>query len=213
MTRTNIFTGPRGRRLAALVALVTLGLLFTTSGAKAGGCGVTSSKAAVAVATPAPFVSPHGSNLQLGNDLLDHTIVGMWHVIYTANTDNNFPPGGPVPATPFQFNESLKTWHADGTEWENAFVPPAGGNICYGVWKPVSFRTVKLHHLGLMFAADGSLSATFTDDEINTLSSDGKSYTGTFVFKLWPPSFDAIGVGTPISEVTGTTAATRITVD
>jgi hypothetical protein len=72
---------------------------------------------------------------------------------------------------------------------------------------------VKLHHLGLMFAADGSLSATFTDDEVNTLSSDGQSYTGTFVFKLWPPSFAAIGVGTPISEVTGTTAATRITVD
>jgi hypothetical protein len=190
---------------------MAVGILLTASGAKAGGCGVTSSKAAAA--TPAPFVSLHVSNLQLGNDFLDHTIVGMWHVIYTANTDSNFPPGSPTPPTPFQFNESIKTWHADGTEWENAFLPPAGGNICYGVWKAVSFHTVKLHHLGLMFAADGSLSATFTDDEVNTLSSDGQSYTGTFVFKLWPPSFAAIGVGTPISEVTGTTAATRITVD
>jgi len=42
---------------------------------------------------------------------------------------------------------------------------------------------------------------------------DGKTYTSTFDFKLWPPSYDAVGVGTPISEVKGTTAATRIAVD
>ena len=211
MNRMNTFLRLRGGRFSALVALAALGLLLTASGARAGGCGVTTSKAAAA--TPAPFVSPHGSNLQLGDDFLDRTIVGLWHVIYTATTDNNFPPGGPFPPTPFQFNESLKTWHGDGTEFENAFLSPTGGNICYGVWKNLSYRTVKLHHLGLMFTADGSLAATFTDDEINTLASDGKTYTGTFVFKLWPPSFAAIGVGAPIAEVTGTISATRITVD
>jgi hypothetical protein len=50
-------------------------------------------------------------------------------------------------------------------------------------------------------------------DETDTVASDGKTYTGAFDFKLWPPSYDAVGVGTPISEVKGTTAATRITVD
>ena len=40
-----------------------------------------------------------------------------------------------------------------------------------------------------------------------------KTYKGTFVFKLWPPNYDAVGVGTPIAEVKGTTAATRIIVD
>jgi len=34
-----------------------------------------------------------------------------------------------------------------------------------------------------------------------------------FDFKLWPPNYDAVGVGTPIAEVKGTTAATRIAVD
>ena len=56
MNRMNIFTGLRGGRFSALVALIALGLLLTASGAKAGGCGVSTSK--VAVATPAPFVSP-----------------------------------------------------------------------------------------------------------------------------------------------------------
>jgi len=31
--------------------------------------------------------------------------------------------------------------------------------------------------------------------------------------KLWPPSYEAVGKGLPISEVKGTTAATRISVD
>ena len=73
--------------------------------------------------------------------------------------------------------------------------------------------TVKQHHIGLMFAADGSLSAIFTQDETDTVASDGKTYKGMFDFKLWPPSYDAVGTGKPIAEVKGTTAATRITVD
>jgi hypothetical protein len=139
--------------------------------------------------------------------------VGLWHVLYTANSDDNFPPGGPFPTTPFPFLESFKTWHADGTEFENAFLPPTGGNICFGVWKEVGDHRVKLHHIGLMFAADGSISSIFTDDETLTVGSDGKTYKGTFDFKLWPPSYDAVGVGVPISEVKGTIAATRITAD
>ena len=141
------------------------------------------------------------------------TIVGLWHVLYTATYDDNFPPGGPYPSTPFPFLESFKTWHGDGTEFENAFLPPSGGNICFGVWKDMGKGTVKLHHIGLMFNPDGSLSAIFTDDETNTVASNGKTYKGMFDFKLWPPSYDAVGVGKPIAEVKGTIVATRITVD
>jgi hypothetical protein len=64
-----------------------------------------------------------------------------------------------------------------------------------------------------MFNSDGSLLAIFTDDETVTVASDGKTYKGMFDFKLWPPSYDAVGVGKPIAEVKGTTAATRVTVD
>ncbi len=117
----------------------------------------------------------------------------MWQLKYTA-------------ADGSAFLESFKTWHADGTEFENAFLPPTGGNICYGVWKQVGHLTVKLHHVGLMFGSDGSLSATFTVDELNTVAIDGKTYKGTFDFKVYDPS------GNLLQEVKGTQAGTRITV-
>jgi hypothetical protein len=212
MNRKNIFQVLWSRRFSALGALIALGLLFTAAGAKAGGCALPYKAGAGAAPAPAPaipFVSPHADG-----EWNEHaTIVGLWHVNLTANYDENFPPGGPFPPTPFPFLESFKTWHADGTEFENAFVPPTGGNICYGVWKDLGKSTVKLHHIGLMFNSDGSLSAIFTDDETNTVAPDGKTYKGMFDFKLWPPSYDAVGVGKPIAEVKGTVAATRITVD
>ena len=193
-------------RLAALALAAAAGLFLGASGTKAGGCADplnTHSKQAVMVANyqePSERSGPA-------------TIVGLWHVNYTATEDDNFPPGGPYPPTPFPFLESFKTWHGDGTEFENAFLSPAGGNICFGVWKDLGDHRVKLHHVGLMFSSDGSLSSIFTVDETDTLSASGKTYTGTFDFKLWPPSYDAVGKGTPIAEVKGTTAATRITTD
>ena len=194
-------------RVSVLVALVGLGLLFAASGANAG-CAVPygAKAAAAAPAPPIPFVSPRWE------DEGKASIVGLWHVIYTGTSNDNFPPGGPFPPTPFQFLESFKTWHADGTEFENAFLPPTGGNICFGVWKEVDDCTVKLHHIGLMFNPDGSPLAIFTVDETDKVASDGKSYKGSFDFKLWPPSYDVVGKGMPISEVKGTIAATRITV-
>jgi hypothetical protein len=209
MNRKNILCVLWSRRFSALGALIVLGLLFTAAGAKAGGCAVPSYKAGAAPAPAIPFVSPHADG-----EWNEHaTIVGLWHVNYTATSDDNFPPGGPFPPTPFPFVESLKSWHADGTEFENAFLPPTGGNICFGVWKDLGKGTVKLHHIGLMFNSDGSLSAIFTQDETDTVSSDGKTYKGMFDFKLWPPSYDAVAVGKPIAEVKGTVAATRIIVD
>ena len=208
MNRMNILQALRRGQFSALVALVGVGLLFTAAGAKAGGCAVPYK---AGTAPGIPFVSPHPDRDRESNE--HATIVGLWHVIYTATYDNNFPPGGPHPPTPFPFLESFKTWHGDGTEFENAFLPPSGGNICFGVWKDLDQGTVKLHHIGLMFNPDGTISSIFTVDETDTVASDGKTYTGMFDFKLWPPSYDAVGVGTPIAEVKGTTAATRVAVD
>jgi len=206
----NIFQAFRREQFVAFVALVGLGLLFTASSAKAD-CGLPSKKGA---APSIPFLSPSGretSNHQDEDEKSNKhaSIVGLWHLIYTATS----APSGPFPPTPFQFLESFKTWHADGTEFENAFVSPTGGNICFGVWKDLGHGRVKLHHLGLMFDELGHVSNIFTDDEEVTVASNGKTYSGTFDFKLWPSSFDAVGVGSPLVEVTGTMAATRITVD
>jgi hypothetical protein len=219
MNRVNIFLGIRGGRFAALVALVALGLLFTAASAKAGGC-MASYKAGAAPSIP--FVSPQedaSANHQEGADWSNKpaTIVGLWHLIYTATYSTSGPLPVPVippgPPSSFQFLESFKTWHADGTEFENAFMPPAGGNICFGVWEDSGHDSVKLHHIGLMFASDGSVSFIFTVDEKDTVATNGKTYSGTFHFRLWPPVFSEVGTGKPLQEIKGTTAGTRITVD
>lgn len=125
------------------------------------------------------------------------TIVGLWHVIYTANQST--------------FNDTFDTWHADGTEFESAYLAPAGGDVCVGVWKQTGARTVKLHHVGWLFNPStpaATATNTFTLDEEITIAPDGKSYSGTFTFKIW----NLDGTPTP-TVVPGTIAATRITVD
>jgi hypothetical protein len=208
MNRLNIFQALRSGRFFALVALAGLVLLFTASGAKAAGCAVPSKAGA---APSIPFVSPHGDDQQQSEGFGEPaSIVGLWHLNYTAEAES----GAPIfPPAPFPFLESFKIWHGDGTEFENAFMPPAGGNICFGVWKDLGEGTVKLHHIGLMFDSTGGVSNIFTVDEKDTVARNGQTYSGTFDFKLWPPSFAAVGVGTPIAEVTGKTAGTRINVD
>jgi len=124
------------------------------------------------------------------------SIVGLWHVIYTS--------GGQL------FNDTFDMWHSDGTEFEAAFLPPEAGNICYGVWKQVG-GTVKLHHVGWLFtpgSTPGTATGTFTIDSIITVSRDGKSYSGSFTFQVY--DMNAVAQGGP---VTGTIAATRITVN
>ena len=209
MNRIDIFQAFRSGRFSALVALVGLGLLFTTSGAKAAGCALPYK----AGATPSiPLLSPPGSaslNHQEDEDSnKPASIVGLWHVIYTATSAS-----GPFPPTPFEFNSSYKMWHGDGTEFENVGLPPVGGNICYGVWKKLPNGSVKLHHIGQIFdPVTGKLANIFTVDEVNTVDHKGKTYSGYFDFKMYEPT-DTFGTGTPLAEVKGTTAATRISVD
>jgi hypothetical protein len=64
-----------------------------------------------------------------------------------------------------------------------------------------------------MFDSMGHISFIFTVDETDAVGSNDKTYKGNFTFKLWPPFFDQVGVGTPLQEITGTTAGTRIAVD
>jgi len=189
-------------RTSALIALVGLGLLFTASGANAAGCATIPYKVEAAPSDAFLMSSQHGEESKESAN-----IVGLWHVVYTATS----APNPPFPTPPFQFLESYKTWHADGTEFENAFLPPAGGNICVGIWKKSKDGSVKLHHIGLMFDAAGKVSNIFTVDEIDTVADDGKTYTGSFDFKLFDPT-DVYGAGTPLAEVKGTMGATRISV-
>jgi hypothetical protein len=122
------------------------------------------------------------------------SIVGLWHTMYTAG---NAP-----------FAETLKQWHSDGTEFEKVNHNPAIGAVCVGVWKQVSARTVHLHHLGFLFNSDGSSAGTFVVEETDTLTAHGMSYLGQFTFKTYDVNGNFTG-----TELQGTVAATRITVD
>jgi hypothetical protein len=181
------------RNGAALLGALCLFILPTVAHAACGSFGPGGSKTSVklpmiaqtAVGFPSVFDKP--------------TIVGLWHVIYTNGADQT------------TFNDTFDTWHSDGTEFESAYLAPAGGDVCVGVWKPTGFRSVKLHHIGWLFnpsTPTATATSYFTLDEEVTIAQENKSYSGSFTFKVW--NLD----GTPTQiEVTGTMAATRITVD
>jgi hypothetical protein len=190
------FNGNLGVRRSLIhcvaIVLAAFGLLFHPATARAA-CGNMTGGATFKM----PPMLLGGANLNAGDD--EHgspSIVGLWHVLYT--TDAHQP-----------FNETLDQWHGDGTEFENATLPPAVGNICFGVWKEIAPRTVKLHHVGWLFNPNGSLAGSFSLDEVNTVAKSGKSYKGTFVFR----TYNTAGVYNPGSEVKGTISAARITVD
>jgi len=169
------------RRIGAVIALLVAALFAGASSAKA--C----AEPGKAAASPAmPWLEHQDdSNWQ-------QTVVGLWHVNYTQSD-----------GTPFV--QSFKMWWSDGIEFDNALMPPTGGNICYGVWKQTGRATVKLHHIGIMWGSDGKIAGTFTQDEEDTVASNGKSYSGNFDFKQYDPS------GNLVADIKGTTAAKRVT--
>jgi hypothetical protein len=167
-------------RLGAVLALLVAALFAAVGSAQA--CGQSKSGA------PAMPWMEHQDD---GN--WQPTIVGLWHVVYTESDGTTV------------FNQTFKMWHADGIEFENAVLPPTVGDICYGVWKQTSNRSVKLHHIGILWGPDGKVAGTFTIDETNTVSDDGKSYNGHFVYSQFDPS------GNPGPVIKGTTAAKRVT--
>ena len=124
----------------------------------------------------------------------DTSIVGMWHVVYTAG-------GG-------TFGVSLKQFHSDGTEFENIDHSPIVGNTCMGVWRQDGTRTIYLHHLGWLFDDTGAPVGSFIIDEVDTVATNGTTYSGSFTFKTY--GTDGSYTGT---EVKGTIKATRITAD
>ncbi len=173
-----------------MAGVVSFALICTVQSAKAD-CGLT--RGAKSDSVRMPMIA--GAGMVPEEDRERHTsIVGLWHTVYTS--------GGST------FAESFKTWHSDGTEFENVNHNPAIGSVCVGVWKPLNGREVRLHHLGFLFTAAGVPSGTFVVDEIDTVMRDGMSYEGTFIFRI----YDVNGVYTG-TEYSGTIAATRITVN
>jgi len=122
------------------------------------------------------------------------SIVGMWHVTFTAQTQNGetIPvPGGVV------IDNAVVVWHPDGTEIMNSSRSAQDGNFCLGVWEHTGERTYLLNHIpwqGNVFdpAAPpetvGPPQSGVQIIEKITLNPDGNSYTGSFTLHAYDTS-------------------------
>ena len=140
-------------------------------------------------------------------------IVGMWHAVFTAQTQNGeaIPvPGGVV------IDNSIVVWHPDGTEIMNSSRSAQDGNFCLGVWKRTGHHTYLLNHIpwqGNVFdptvppATIGAPQGGAQLIEQITLSPDGESYTGSFTLNAYDTS------GNVYTSFSGTLIANRITPD
>jgi hypothetical protein len=183
MCKNNLWNSS-ARSFCVALTVVSLMFMATAGNAACGSHGGSRPSAAASLATLANLTAAEGEH---GN-----SIVGLWHVTYTM-ADGTF------------YYESYDTWHSDRTEWESANLAPIAGNICEGVWRQIG-PTVHLNHVGWAFDNSGNAIGPFTQLEDIVVGDNGNSYHGTFDFKQYDMN------GNLIQEVTGTIAATRITV-
>jgi hypothetical protein len=135
------------------------------------------------------------------------SIVGMWHVIFTAKTSN----GTAIPNT--MIDNSLVQWHSDKTEIMNSARPAQDGDFCLGVWAKTGRFTYHLNHFAWLGGSDttnapsgiGNPSGPTRLVESVTLNEDGNHYSGTF-------KLDAYDTSNNLTvSFTGVLTATRIT--
>lgn len=137
------------------------------------------------------------------------SIVGMWHVIFTAQTSNGQAiPGGAV------IDNSVVVWHGDRTEIMNSSRSAQDGNFCLGVWERTGERSYLLNHIpwqGNVFDPSvppetvGPPQSGAQLIEKVLLSPDGNSYTGSFTLRAYSST------GTIYQTFTGSLSAKRIT--
>lgn len=134
----------------------------------------------------------------------ERSIVGMWHVKFTAQTMN----GQPFTAV---IDNAVAVWHKDGTEIMNSSRPAQDGNFCLGVWARTGEHAYHLNHIpwqgndptnapGIGNPQGG---AQIIEDVV--LDKDGDSYSGIFTLTSYDPA------GNVEVSFTGVISATRIT--
>lgn len=135
------------------------------------------------------------------------SIVGMWHVIFTAQTMN----GSAIPDT--VIDNALSVWHSDHTEIMNSVRPPQDGNFCLGVWRQTGRYSFYLNHFP-WFANEfpnetnngiGDPSGPTRITEKVTVSHDGNHFTGTFTLAAYDTK------GNLTTSFTGALSGTRVT--
>ena len=136
------------------------------------------------------------------------SIVGMWHVVFTAHNMN----GEPIPDPGAVIDNAVAVWHADGTEIMNSSRPAQDGNFCLGVWKKTGNLSYFLNHIpwqgndpsggaGGIGNPEGGAQVL----EHVTLNPDGNHYVGWFTLTAYDTA------GNQTVSFTGSLSATRIT--
>jgi hypothetical protein len=196
--------------LVPTVGALALGIVIVTSAQAQ--CGL-----------PTKLVKPTNWHPQLGQARLLRTaldgqddrdeggvsIVGMWHVTFTAQTMG----GSPIPNT--VVDNALVVWHSDKTEIMNSVRPPQDGDFCMGVWEKTERFKYKLNHFAWFANAFPTNPPTEIGPPVGptriteavTLSPDGNRYSGTFTLDAYDTS------GNISTAFTGLITATRITIN
>lgn len=136
------------------------------------------------------------------------SMVGMWHLIFTANATTN---GSPIPPT--VIDNALAVWHSDHTEIMNSVRPPQDGNFCLGVWEQLGKSEYYLNHFAWYanrFPNDsasgiGGPQGPSQFREWIKLSPDGDHFTGKFQLDSYDLSNNIL------ISFSGTLAGTRVT--
>jgi len=197
----------RSRNWRSAPALIALVLAVASVPAAIAQCGMTSKLIKPSAFHPAiqgavPRAGSFNDNLES-----NQSIVGMWHVFFTAQTRN----GNAIPDT--VIDNSLSVWHSDHTEIMNSVRPPQDGNFCLGVWKQTGKSTFYLNHFAWyanQFPNDTNNGigdpvgpTRFTENV--TVAPDGNHFTGTFTLTAYDTK------GNVMIAFTGALSGTRIT--
>ena len=135
------------------------------------------------------------------------SMVGMWHVIFTASTSS----GASIPPT--VIDNALVVDHSDRTEIMNSVRPPQDGNFCMGVWEQLDRSHYFVKHFA-WYANEfpnanpsgiGNSQGPTQIQEWIKLGPDGDHFTGTFQLDAYDLSNNIL------ASFTGTLAGTRIT--
>jgi hypothetical protein len=188
----------------ALTIGAVVSLLSVTASARAS-CGSLPQVVAGKLAHPASWDVQSGrAYLTLVEEPMA-SMVGMWHVTFTAKGNGSaIPDGAPV-------DNAIAVWHSDKTEIMNSGRPAQDGDFCLGVWEEVGKCQFKVSHwawMGNDTTNPGGVGKptgpTHISEEV-TLSEDGKKFSGSFTLDAYDTSYNLT------THITGTLQGTRIT--
>jgi hypothetical protein len=197
----------KSKKWRSVPALGALALALVTVPAAVAQCGMPTKLIKPSAFHPAiQGTVPRASTI---NDNLEssQSIVGMWHVLFTAQTMN----GSAIPDT--VIDNALSVWHNDHTEIMNSVRPPQDGNFCLGVWQQTGKSKFYLNHFAWYANQFPNNTNNGIGDPVGptrftetvTVAPDGNHFTGTFTLTAYDTQ------GNQTISFTGALSGTRVT--